>query len=189
MEYLPYNDLSGWCHTKDSLFNGTIDDASRILDGIASALEHIHGQQIIHNDIKPGNIIFDRSRGPVLIDFGLASFNNKASTGGTPWYLPPEFRLRTSGSSAAKRDVFSLGVTMLYLFGRTRLPEREVGWNIFKVGEQGSDRDKMVNWIDSVAVKRASLGRTNMELIVAEMLNDTALERISAGEILSRMKA
>lgn len=67
---------------------------------IISALKYLHENGLIHQDIKPKNIIVNPLKGDLsLIDFGLARpYNNDspldrtiAFTGGTSGYAPPEF--------------------------------------------------------------------------------------------------
>ncbi|KAK0741363.1 kinase-like domain-containing protein [Schizothecium vesticola] len=53
--------------------NMTLADQARVLYDMSTALYYIHYQGFVHNDIKPGNILFSRNRGVVLIDFGLSS--------------------------------------------------------------------------------------------------------------------
>ena len=48
-------------------------DYTRVLSDTSTALLHIRRQGFVHNDIKPGNILFSRERGAVVIDFGLSS--------------------------------------------------------------------------------------------------------------------
>ncbi|MEL6178432.1 MAG: serine/threonine-protein kinase, partial [Myxococcota bacterium] len=40
---------------------------------VCQALAYIHGQGIVHADVKPGNILIDTSGRPVLVDFGIAT--------------------------------------------------------------------------------------------------------------------
>jgi serine/threonine protein kinase len=64
MEYLPYPDLSTWRNQPGyHYFTGTDKDTYRIIRDMASALGYLVDQQILHNDIKPGNIIYDHNRG------------------------------------------------------------------------------------------------------------------------------
>ena len=62
--------------------------------------------------------------------FGLAeSSANPRPTAGTPWYMPPE--ALSQKVWGAHEDVWALGVTMLYVLGKIRLPERTgMGWII-----------------------------------------------------------
>ncbi|MGP0222079.1 serine/threonine-protein kinase [Paenarthrobacter sp. NCHU4564] len=85
---------------------------------IASALAHVHRRGVIHNDVKPGNILVDFSRthdGEArLTDFGIAlSSRHQApgSSSGTPHYLSPE---EVAGEPAtAASDIYSLGLVAL----------------------------------------------------------------------------
>ena len=52
--------------------NVDAEESTRWLVSILSALEYLHSRQIIHRDIKPGNIMFDADGNPVLVDFGTA---------------------------------------------------------------------------------------------------------------------
>jgi serine/threonine-protein kinase PknK len=75
-----------------------IDDALRIADEIADALDYAHGRGVIHRDIKPENILLEDGRA-VVADFGIAHAVNASGgekltmTGmaiGTPLYMSPE---------------------------------------------------------------------------------------------------
>jgi len=66
------------------------------LEQIGDALASAHARQIIHRDIKPGNILFDENNSAFLSDFGIAKVLDSATqlTGsgfiGTPAYMSPE---------------------------------------------------------------------------------------------------
>ncbi len=67
----------------------------RLAVGLAEAIQAIHGAQVVHRDIKPGNVLLVDDD-PVLIDFGIAHLTDDVrltSVGlvmGTPGYLAPE---------------------------------------------------------------------------------------------------
>jgi serine/threonine-protein kinase PpkA len=68
MRHLPGGDLAS------RIAAGPIDSGplSRIVFGIAKALEHIHARGLVHRDVTPGNVLFDRAGAPYLTDFGVA---------------------------------------------------------------------------------------------------------------------
>ncbi len=75
---------------------------------IASALAYVHGQNIIHQDIKAANI-FIKEGNVYLGDFGVAvRTGNQNVTAGSPFYMAPEV-YQGNGSSFAS-DVYSLGI-------------------------------------------------------------------------------
>ncbi|KAF4124995.1 STYKc [Geosmithia morbida] len=107
--------LSGW-------FQGGREDAVRILCDISDALSYLHGRNLVHNDIKPANLLYSPARGAVLCDFGLSTQTARPPLGGgTPYYLPPEFIGQKLRGPPA--DVWALGVTMLYVLRKIRLPD------------------------------------------------------------------
>jgi len=120
----------------------------KVCDGVIL----IHKHDIAHRDLKPDNILVDRTGQPRLVDFGIAldeqrrnratALNTqiKASGGGhvgTPGYQPPEARLQTRpGTNMNYRafDIYALGVLLYELLvgvgpwideapgGRERIP-------------------------------------------------------------------
>jgi WD40 repeat protein len=85
---------------------------------VAQALEYAHKQGVLHRDIKPSNLILDTQGTVWVTDFGLAKAEgaeNLTHTGdilGTLRYMPPE---AFEGQSAARGDVYSLGLTLYEL--------------------------------------------------------------------------
>ena len=104
-----------------------------ILSQVLAALEQAHSMSIVHQDVKPDNIIIERLRSRSdlvkVIDFGLAyllaetaetaELLSSPTVGGTPAYMSPEHARgeRVDGRS----DLYSVGV-MLYELLTGRLP-------------------------------------------------------------------
>lgn len=73
-------------------------EVMHILKAIAQALDYAHGRNIVHRDVKPGNIMFDTQGIPYLVDFGIAKATQQQDVEltannmvmGTPIYMPPE---------------------------------------------------------------------------------------------------
>ncbi|MEL6441223.1 MAG: serine/threonine-protein kinase [Cyanobacteria bacterium J06621_8] len=79
---------------------------------------------ILHGDIKPENILLDEELNTYLIDFGFAHPHDRQLSGssifkGTPGFIPPEQILQPTLAS----DLYSLGVTLIYLLTNKTLTE------------------------------------------------------------------
>jgi hypothetical protein len=90
-----------------------VDETTRILLGVAGALDAAHSRGIIHRDVKPANVLIDGDHA-ALADFGIAHLGNMTGitqTGmaiGTPVYMSPEQAMNRPIGPAA--DQYSLGI-------------------------------------------------------------------------------
>ena len=98
-----------------------LDEVVRILEQLAPALDEAHQQGIIHRDIKPHNILFDRRNMPYLADFGIAKlthasqkFTAKGAVMGTAAYISPE-QARGDAHIDGRSDLYSLGATLYHM--------------------------------------------------------------------------
>ena len=89
-------------------------DVIKLLHDVAAGLEYLHDRNIIHQDIKPDNILLDDNCNYMVTDFGISvrldGRGNSADeqSGGTRAYMGPE---RFSGTNVCASDVWSLGAT------------------------------------------------------------------------------
>lgn len=95
-----------------------LKSASQLLDQIASALDFAHRHDVIHRDIKPGNLLLDEDGNAYLADFGiakdLAGVKNNATAAdavvGSLDYISPE--QARSEPVTPRTDIYSAGVTL-----------------------------------------------------------------------------
>ena len=95
-------------------------EAAGIAELVLTALSAAHGRDIVHRDIKPGNIFLVGAK-PTdvrVLDFGIARrrfdikrFTRDGSTVGTPLYTSPE-QARGRGDVDGRADIFSLGCVL-----------------------------------------------------------------------------
>jgi hypothetical protein len=100
-------------------------DALEVTKQVAKALEYAHGQRLIHQDIKPDNIMINGQGQVKLADLGISKTFDEAEAEsapkrvmGTPHYMAPEAAL---GKKIDHRvDLYSLGTTLYHLLtGKT----------------------------------------------------------------------
>jgi serine/threonine-protein kinase len=99
----------------DVLAAGPLDPvrAMDVVAQVAAGLQAAHEAGVLHQDVKPANLVFDRLGNVKITDFGIASREaSPAVTGavvvGTPAYLAPE---RANGAAATPaNDLYALGI-------------------------------------------------------------------------------
>jgi tetratricopeptide (TPR) repeat protein/tRNA A-37 threonylcarbamoyl transferase component Bud32 len=107
------------------------DQAVRVVQGAAAALDYAHARGVVHRDLKPSNIMITREGVVKVMDFGVArqakdtmgAIGSTETIAGTPQYMAPE---QETGSVRAESDVFALGVC-LYEMVTGSLPFQGVG--------------------------------------------------------------
>jgi serine/threonine protein kinase len=114
MELADHGSLDSWI-----IRDGVVPELNVLDIGIkvASALESALHRNLLHRDIKPGNILFNEYGEPKLVDFGLArqaeqNEEYEAAVWGTPYYVAPE-KIQRQGEDFHS-DMYSLGGTLYH---------------------------------------------------------------------------
>jgi hypothetical protein len=97
---------------------GPIDDAARVLRGVAAGLAHMHAAGWVHGDLKPANVLLGADGQVWLADFGLAAELDGTHAHlpplGTLDHLPPEWWSQRTGTEGAlvrpTADIWAFGV-------------------------------------------------------------------------------
>jgi serine/threonine protein kinase len=118
MEYVSGQSMQKWL---TQLGNLPVADAVSITLDCAKALKYAHGQNMVHRDIKPDNILLTKTGIVKVADLGMVKTHDEnmslTQTGhavGTPWYMPLE-QARNAKEIDGRSDIYALGCT-LYAF-------------------------------------------------------------------------
>ena len=97
-----------------------IEDAKNIAANIAKGLSHAHDKKIVHNDLKPQNVLLDEKKVPKISDWG--SIKTSKSVGFSLLYAAPEQIFENQVRTTDERtDIWRLGV-ILYELCSGKLP-------------------------------------------------------------------
>ena len=93
-----------------------LEDILRITAQVGDALYYAHGHNLVHRDVKPGNVMLNTAGEAILTDFGLAKIvAGTRFTGsnmvGTPAYMAPE-QINESSVVDRRADIYALGVVL-----------------------------------------------------------------------------
>ena len=109
MDYIDGQTLDDYLAEKGKL---TEEETIRLLKPIAAALDYAHSQGVVHRDVKPNNVMIDKSGHPYVLDFGIAREVQETMTrvtgklsSGTLMYMSPE-QLHGAAPKSAQ-DVYS----------------------------------------------------------------------------------
>lgn len=125
MEYVEGSTLKEWMPSHA----GDVSAVQRVLEQLLHTLHYLHGNSVLHRDIKPGNIIIREDGIPIIIDFGsahLGTANHTLTPVGSPGYAAPE-QFSPGGRVGAWSDLYALAQCFIHLLpeeSKKRYPRR-----------------------------------------------------------------
>lgn len=184
-EYIQGQTLSQWMQDNPL---PSLETVRELVSQIASALRALHRMDIIHQDLKPDNIMVDQNGRIKIIDFGavhVASLAEKATVmqrqtpEGTLNYTAPEYLLGDKGSN--RSDIFSLAV-ITYEMLTGALPFKEKQIDPFKLQSYHhldyiparKFRSDIPEWLDKVLKKGCAPSPMNRFALLSEFTSNLA---------------
>lgn len=125
MEYAEGETLKEWLPAHGDNFPAVRE----VLQKLLRTLDYLHGNSVLHRDIKPTNIVVREDGEPVLLDFGSARMGTAThtlTTVGSPGYAAPE-QFCPHGAPGPSADLYGLAQSFLHLLSaqqRQRYPRR-----------------------------------------------------------------
>ncbi len=112
--------LGGWLKGRRLSVKGAL----LLIADVCKALNRIHSRNILHLDVKPGNLFLNADGAVLIGDFGVSMFADEAGRSnarcGTLSYIAPEmYRL---GQASPQADVYCAGMTLYELLNGGRMP-------------------------------------------------------------------
>ena len=163
MPYYSQGSLTSWIESKKPAKNVLQD----VFASISQALSHVHGNGVVHCDIKLDNVLIDEHGTPYLCDFERSQAHDivTSTTGfaGTMGYIAPEVRSAGPGyRPASPSDMFSFGVMLLLAFCDPTEYEQDADNTLKKITSSDENLCKLVrDLLQRDPAKRPSAIETN----------------------------
>ena len=146
---------------------------------ICGALDYMHSRNVIHRDLKLGNIFFDKDFNLKIGDFGLAAIvsdenERKYTICGTPNYIAPEVIMGKHLGHSFEVDIWSLGVMVFaMIIGKPPFQAKEVTtiYERIKKCDYSFPEDKYIS--------------KEVQILIQDILTMNPLERPNIYEILN----
>ena len=174
--------LRQWMHDNPE---PALEDVREIVQQIAAGLRAFHRLEMVHQDLKPENIMIDRNGTVKIIDFGstriagieeISTPLERNNMLGTRNYTAPEYLQGMKGDNIS--DIYSLGVITYELltgklpYGKQELTLRRLGRARYHPAAQLNPDIPL--WVDKTLEKAAAIDRRRRYALLSEYIHDLA---------------
>jgi len=182
MEYIEGEDLQSLLRRKKKL---EPKEAANIISQVCRALEAAHAEGVVHRDLKPQNIMLDKTGRAYVMDFGIARSmmaSGMTQTGaliGTPDYMSPE---QAKGTTLdARSDLFTVGIIFYELLSGKAPFESDT--TMGKLWKRTSEAARPLGELDQ------TIPQPLCEIVRKCLEIDPGKRFASAGELLQQIEA
>jgi hypothetical protein len=175
----------------------SLEQKVELMHKVILAVDFLHQHQVVHRDLKPGNVLVGTDMEPKVLDFGLAQQTDSSrrltlagEIMGTPDYFSPE-QARGEQSLDARTDVFSLGILLYQLLtGGLPFHAEKLSDQVRSICEQDPILPRRINAsvpgkLQNVCLKALEKDPDSRYQTAREMADDLA--RFLAGESVLAM--
>ncbi|MBA6287968.1 bifunctional protein-serine/threonine kinase/phosphatase [Colwellia sp. MB3u-4] len=179
-EFIDGISLNQWMidHPKPSL-----EQVRNIIEQTAKGLQAFHRQDMIHQDLRPANIMIDNTKTVKIIDFGstfiagVTDANTEEIMRGTIRYSAPEYFLGQLGTQAS--DLYSLGVITYQMLSGKFPYGREIAQANSVSAQRKLNYKSMINdntelplWIDDTLERALKIDPLKRYSVLSEFVHD-----------------
>ncbi len=182
-EYIEGQTLKQWMIDNPS---PSVEDVRNIIEQLAKGLQAMHRQEMLHQDLRPNNIMIDRTGTVKIIDFGsvrvagvaeIKSTKEQQHILGTAQFTAPEYFLGEPGTT--RSDMFSLGVIAYQMLSGRTPYGTQVARATSKAAQRKlvytsvlDDKRTIPSWIDDAISKAVHPNPNNRYDAISEFVYD-----------------
>ena len=180
-EYLPGQTLAQWVDDKKEL---PLTEIRNILEQLIKGLRAFHRMDMVHQDIKPENIIISDNGIVKIVDFGstripgMEEINTPIERNtlvGTVNYIAPEYYQGFKGTNQS--DIYSVGVLLYYLLSGQypygdEPKEKLIKNNSLEYKPLSALNANVPNWLDAAIKKAVAPNPNNRYELLSELQQD-----------------
>lgn len=144
-----------------------------VLPQLMAALRALHQMHILHNDIKPANLLWKKKGTQIALgDYSAISLDSQSKeTGGTPAYMAPEVLFSHGKRQSRASDYCSVGLTLMAFLGKSSPLSGKTEREMMRLWQQG------LPYPEQISPRLSALLRGLTRYDPAKRMDDAAVQR------------